>query len=83
MPATATDFVSDLQRQLAEFAKRVDEHFPENTTVKTGADGLPVLLKYSARVIPESAQRPKRTGFGIHRSSIAGLRGRNEQPSRL
>ena len=57
MPATANEFVSDLQRQLAEFAKRVDEQFPQNTTVKMGTDGLPVLLKYSARVIPESAQR--------------------------
>jgi TnpA family transposase len=57
MPATGNEFVSDLQRQLAEFAKRVDEQFPQNTTVKMGADGLPVLLKYSARVIPESAQR--------------------------
>src|SRR5450755_2836835 len=44
-------------QQLAEFATRVDEQFTQNTTVKMGADGLPVLLKYSARVIPESAQR--------------------------
>jgi len=57
MPATANEFVSDLQRQLAEFATRIDEQFPQNTTVKMGADGLPVLLKYSAHVIPESAQR--------------------------
>jgi TnpA family transposase len=57
MPTTADEFVKDLQRQLTEFAARVDDQFPQNTAVKMGADGLPVLLKYSARVIPESAQR--------------------------
>ena len=57
MADNADQFVSDLQRQLTEAAARVDEQFPQNTTVSLGADGLPILHKYSARTVPESAQR--------------------------
>ena len=46
-----------MQRQLAAVALRVDEQFPQNTAVSIGAKAGPVLHKYSARVIPESAQR--------------------------
>lgn len=56
MADTADQFVSDLQRQLTEVAARVDEQFPQNTAVSLGADGLPILHKYSARSVPESAQ---------------------------
>ena len=55
--AAAEPFVRELQRQLTEVATRVDEQFPQNTAVTMGADGMPVLHKYSARTIPESAQR--------------------------
>lgn len=57
MPATAEEFVKELRRQLTEVAARVDEEFPQNTAVTIDAKGEPVLRKYSARVIPESAQR--------------------------
>ena len=57
IPATAEQFVKELQRQLTEVATRVDAQFPQNTAVKMGAEGVPVLLKYGARAIPESAQR--------------------------
>ena len=50
--------MSDLQRRLTEAAAaRVDEQFPQNTTVSLGADGLPILHKYSVRTVPDSAQR--------------------------
>ena len=54
---TADGFISDLRRQLTEMANRVDDQFPQNTAVALGADGMPILHKYSARTIPESAQR--------------------------
>jgi len=57
LPATADEFVKELQRQLTAVAERVDEQFPQSTAVTLGAKGEPVLHKYSARVIPESAQR--------------------------
>ena len=57
IPATAEEFVQALQRRLTEVGARVDEQFPRNTAVTMGADGEPVLHKYSARTIPESAQR--------------------------
>lgn len=57
MADTADVFVGHLQRQLTEAAARVDEQFPQNTTVSLGVDGLPILHKYSARTVPESAQK--------------------------
>ena len=54
---TADGFISDLRRRLTEMANRVDDQFPQNTAVALGADGMPILHKYSARTIPESAQR--------------------------
>ena len=57
IPATADQFVKDLERQLTERAARVDVQFPQNTAVTIGVNGEPVLHKYSARAIPESAQR--------------------------
>ena len=53
----AEQFVIELQRQLTDAAARVDTQFPENTAVTLGADGMPVLHKYSARTILDSAQR--------------------------
>ena len=57
LPASADEFVQEWQRQWTEVAARVDRQFPKNTAVTLGAKGEPVLHKYSARVIPESAQR--------------------------
>ena len=57
LPASADEFVQEWQRQWTEVAARVDRQFPKNTGVTLGAKGEPVLHKYSARVIPESAQR--------------------------
>jgi len=57
LPASADEFVQELQRQLTEVAARVDRQFPQNTAVTLCATGEPVLHKYSARLIPESAQR--------------------------
>jgi len=57
LPAGGETFVKEVQRQLTETATRVDEQFPQNAAVTMGADGTPVLHKYSARTIPEGAQR--------------------------
>jgi TnpA family transposase len=57
LPATADEFVKEMQRQLTEVADRVDRQFPQNTAITISAKGVPVLNKYSARAIPESAQR--------------------------
>jgi TnpA family transposase len=42
---------------MTEVADRVDGHFPQNSGITIGPKGAPVLHKYSARQIPESAQR--------------------------
>jgi TnpA family transposase len=57
LPTTADEFVKELQRQLTEVADRVDRQFPQNTAIRMNDKGEPVLPKYSARAIPESAQR--------------------------
>ena len=57
MATTADEFIHDLRRQLTEMANRIDGQFPQNTALTLGADGMPILHKYSARTIPESAQR--------------------------
>jgi hypothetical protein len=57
LPPTAEGFVDELQRQLTEVAARVDLQFPQNTAIRVNEKGEPVLPKYNARTIPESAQR--------------------------
>jgi hypothetical protein len=57
LPATADEFIEEMQRRMTEVANRVDRQFPQNTAVTINAKGVPVLNKYNARVIPESAQR--------------------------
>ena len=42
---------------MMEIAERVDLQFPRNSGVTIGPKGTPVLHKYEARKIPESAQR--------------------------
>ena len=57
LPATADEFIEEMQRRMTEVADRVDGHFPQNSGITIGPKGAPVLHKYSARQIPESAQR--------------------------
>ena len=57
LPANADEFVGQLQRQLTEAAARVDRQFPQNTAIRVNDKGEPILPKYGARQIPESAQR--------------------------
>jgi Tn3 transposase DDE domain len=57
LPATADAFAKELERRLTEVAAQVDVQFPRNTAVTIGAKGEPILHKYRARAIPESAQR--------------------------
>ena len=57
LPASADEFVDQLQRKLTEAADRVDRQFPHNTAIRINDKGEPVLPKYAARPIPESAQR--------------------------
>ena len=57
LPPTAEGFGDELQRQLTELAARVDLQFPQNTAIRVNEKGEPVLPKYNARTIPESAQR--------------------------
>lgn len=57
LAASADEFVDPLQRKLTEAADRVDRQFPHNTAIRINDKGEPVLPKYAARPIPESAQR--------------------------
>lgn len=57
LPATAEEFVSELERQLREKAEAVDRGFPDNADVTIGKDGLPVLRKSPAQQITETALR--------------------------
>jgi hypothetical protein len=57
LQATAERFIEQIQRRMTEIAERVDRQFPRNSAITIGPKGTPVLHKYEARNIPESAQR--------------------------
>lgn len=57
LPATAKEFTENLRSQLTETAKRIDLAYPKNDgAIVIGNDGVPVLKRARARVIPKSAE---------------------------
>jgi TnpA family transposase len=57
LPSTAKEFTEHLRTQLAETAKRVDQGYPENDgAIVIDSDGVPILKRTRARVIPKSAE---------------------------
>lgn len=57
LPSTAKGLTGHLRTQLAETAKRVDQGYPQNDgAIVIDSDGVPVLKRTRARVIPESAE---------------------------
>ena len=57
LPSTAKEFSEHLRTQLAETAERVDRGYPKNEgAIVIGPDGVPVLKRTQARVIPKSAE---------------------------
>jgi len=57
IPATADEFVKELQRQLKDKAEKVDSGFPANSDLTFSPGGEPVLRKTAAQQISEAALR--------------------------
>ena len=56
LPATATEFVQQLQKLLQTTANRVDAAFPDNSDLTIDADGRPHLKRTPAQTPPEGLE---------------------------